>query len=329
MPPAEGETPPAEEETPPAEGETPPAEVETPPAAPETSSMEVNAPVLAPETVPEVYAEPVISVEAPTSASVMINPYRMKVSLDGTESTDAVIGRDEIIRNYSTVPVRVEVSASGAASQGSGAVLVTAPPTPETEEKAVFMYLEFQPMANEYGVPSWSGAFRDEWNQVLVNGPEKGDVLVLPASGPDGAPGCGALRLFGETAPSPAQMWTAADVVEVTVSFTFTAEETAPVSWLEPVADAPVADSGAIADGEPAVDSEAPVEGEPVVDGEAPVDGEPIVDGEAPVDDGAPADSGSPVDSGSPADSEVIAGVEPSETVDAPTDAAEPAEPVS
>lgn len=207
--PAAEDVPPAQEE-PPAETEEPPVEEEKPPVEEEEPPVE------------EAFYEDIISVEAPVSSRVILNPYRMKVQLSGTESTDSVVGEDEVLRNYSGFPVRVSACAVGSVSPGSEAVFVQTPPDAYTAEKAVFMYLEFQSTADAYSVPAWKGVFRDDADQILVNGPGKEDVLVLDAGTAD-APGCGMLRLSGQAAPAPSAMWTPSDTVNVTVSFTFTA----------------------------------------------------------------------------------------------------------
>lgn len=205
---------------------TPPAEDVTPPDG--TAEIPPETDLLPPEAA---FSERVIHVEAPTSARVIINPYHIKVQLGDAESDSPIVGGNEILRNYSPFPVRVEATAIGTAPYGSGAVFTLEPPTMHTKEKAVFLYLEFQNVWSVYDQPSWNGAYWDLENQVCVNGPGKWNVLTLDA-GTEDTPGCGMFRLFGETAPAPAVQWTTADTVDVTVFFTFAEAESAEPAYL-------------------------------------------------------------------------------------------------
>ena len=75
------------------------------------------------------------------------------------------------------------------------------------------MYLEFQLLPDW-----WTGAYRDDSNQLLVTewGESKEDVLTLFA-GEEGY-----FRLFGETTASPEEMWGKADAAfRVTLVFSF------------------------------------------------------------------------------------------------------------
>ena len=167
---------------------------------------------------PSTYTEgDVISVDVPRSSWVVVNPYGLEVVRDGIVSTEQIVSPVTVLENQSAVPVQVDARAVGTAAAGSAAVFVTAPPAPEAQEKEVFLFLEFQPFLGSGTL--WNGVFSDGPNQLAVTGAEKQGLLTLEAGGR------GAMQVFGAAAEAPAVPWTAADTVNVTVAFTFSAAD--------------------------------------------------------------------------------------------------------
>ncbi|MDE6934379.1 MAG: hypothetical protein K2P26_02090 [Oscillospiraceae bacterium] len=177
--------------------------------------------------VPAEAEPPVISVSVPDTGTVIVNPYRLPVELDGQETTEQIAGSTMILENRGNVAVDVSVSAIG--SPTGGVVFTARPPAESATEKELFLYAEFQPLSDPVLRPGWSGWYSDSTNQILVSaqGAAKADVLRLEAGG---APySWGAARLFGSAAACPAQPWEAGDGFHVNLAFTFTpaAAETA------------------------------------------------------------------------------------------------------
>ena len=163
---------------------------------------------------------PVISVSVPDTGTVIVNPYRLPVELDGQETTEQIAGSTMILENRGNVAVDVSVSAIG--SPTGGVVFTARPPAESAAEKELFLYAEFQPLSDPVLRPGWSGWYSDSTNQILVSaqGAAKADVLRLEAGG---APySWGAARLFGAAAACPAQPWEAGDGFHVNLAFTFT-----------------------------------------------------------------------------------------------------------
>ena len=124
------------EEQPPAE-ELPeePIEEELPPEEelPEEEPVE--------EEIPQ--EEPIIDVIVPATGSVIINPYRLNVKLDGAMTREQIVNPAQVLTSHSNVPVLVNATATGQIAAGSDAIFVSN--TPDAEAKEVFLYVEFQP----------------------------------------------------------------------------------------------------------------------------------------------------------------------------------------
>lgn len=216
------ETPPAPEApvTPEAPGTPAPEDPTLPPAEP-------APPVEAPRAEP-----PLINVVVPDAGTVIVNPYRLPVMVDGQETREQIAGGVLLLENHSNVAVDVSVSAAGSA-QG-GVVLTTRPPAEDAPEKEVFLYAEFQATESYGQTVSWQEFFSDTPNQLQVPpyGSAKDGLMRLEASGLPYS--WGAVRLSGSAAAHPAQPWEAGDGFHVSLAFTFT-----PVIPEVPVLDAP------------------------------------------------------------------------------------------
>ena len=216
------ETPPTPEApvTPEAPGTPAPEDPTLPPAEP-------APPVEAPRAEP-----PLINVVVPDAGTVIVNPYRLPVMVDGQETREQIAGGVLLLENHSNVAVDVSVSAAGSA-QG-GVVLTTRPPAEDAPEKEVFLYAEFQATESYGQTVSWQEFFSDTPNQLQVPpyGSAKDGLMRLEASGLPYS--WGAVRLSGSAAAHPAQPWEAGDGFHVSLAFTFT-----PVIPEVPVLDAP------------------------------------------------------------------------------------------
>ena len=226
------ETPPTPEApvTPEAPGTPAPEDPTLPPAwllPPEQIPAQPAPPVEAPRAEP-----PLINVVVPDAGTVIVNPYRLPVMVDGQETREQIAGGVLLLENHSNVAVDVSVSAAGSA-QG-GVVLTTRPPAEDAPEKEVFLYAEFQATESYGQTVSWQEFFSDTPNQLQVPpyGSAKDGLMRLEASGLPYS--WGAVRLSGSAAAHPAQPWEAGDGFHVSLAFTFT-----PVIPEVPVLDAP------------------------------------------------------------------------------------------
>ena len=143
---------------------------------------------------------------------VVVNPYGLEVERDGVASRERIVSPELVLINQGD-PVRVSARAVGSVPGGSGAVFASAPPSPDEEDKEVFLFLEFQRSRD-----AWSGVFSDDDNQLLVTeaGESKSNLLALEAGSE------GYFTLSGAAAEAPVVPWTAEDIIKVAVAFTFT-----------------------------------------------------------------------------------------------------------
>ena len=160
------ETPPIPEApvTPEAPGTPAPEDPALPPAwllPPEQVPAQPAPPVEAPRAEP-----PLINVVVPDAGTVIVNPYRLPVMVDGQETREQIAGGVLLLENHSNVAVDVSVSAAGSA-QG-GVVLTTRPPAEDAPEKEVFLYAEFQATESYGQTVSWQEFFSDTPNQLQV-----------------------------------------------------------------------------------------------------------------------------------------------------------------
>lgn len=181
----------------------------------------------APQPEPEEQEPPVIRVSVPDTGRVILNPYGLKVTAGGRETTEQVTSVSYTLKNESEIPVTVWAKAVGTVPEGSEAVFTSEPPFSDTDGKQAFVYAEFR-QKNE---DSWSGSYTGEKNQLVITAQESESrpVLTLP-QGMDGE-----FRLFGSTSIPTSSMWTAKDRVDVTLAFSFTTDDW----WEEPGKNSP------------------------------------------------------------------------------------------
>lgn len=179
--PAETESPELEE----SELSEPPEESET--AVPEEPSEDLDI---------EIDDAPVIQVTVPRSGRVIINPYSLPVEIGDEVSTDQITSETMMIYNSSDVPVIVSATVVGHISESSNMTFSSVPVEPDSIEKNIFLYAEFQ---NEDGL--WSGGFNSGDNQILIGEGISAakDVLTLDAGSSESV-----FRIFGETSVCPA-----------------------------------------------------------------------------------------------------------------------------
>ena len=265
-------------------------------AAGETTTLEESSVPLADE--PQT-----INVILPTAAHIILNPYGLPVETAEGTSRSQIIGQTLTIANEGNTPVIVSASVVGCVSERSGAMYVPVPPAPDTAEKEIFLYAEFQNGDNQ-----WTGDYRGGDNQVLISAAasEAKEVLTLDAESQ------GVFRLFGATTVSPEAPWCSDDEILVTITFSFTT--------ITEASETPASEEDASAPEETPETPETPktpTDPETPTEPETPEEPEPPVDPETP---GEPEPSTDP-DPGMPTDPE------PPEVPETPEEPATPTDP--
>ena len=167
--------------------------------------------------------EPIIRVVVKDVGRIAVNPYRMKIPVNGGTSCEQIINTEQVLVSTSNVSVAVNVTAIGRTASGSHAIFVKEPPSEDALDKEIFLYAEFLPCESESGEADWSGVYRNADNQLVVtsDGQSKDAVMILDASIEEN-PVYGAYRIFGSLSEHPSERWTADDTIRVNLAFTFT-----------------------------------------------------------------------------------------------------------
>lgn len=199
-----------------------------------------------------------VEVTVPQAGRIVLNPYGLPVEVDGEKTTEQIASETMPITNNGDEAVVVTARTAGHISENSSMTFVTAPPAAGTVEKEVFLYTEFQREGED-----WSGRYSGGENQILVTEgvSESKEVLTLEANAG------GKFRMFGATAVSPADPWSGADEISVTVVFTFTplasSVDLGPVEEGEPAEVEPADDPAEDASDEETQAPEEPTDPEP------------------------------------------------------------------
>lgn len=182
-----------------------------------------------PTTVIEVECSrlPEIRVIVPSSTEVLINPYKIPVSIQDELSGEQIVCAPVALKNESEVPLKVSVSMTASVWEDSDMRLISESTIgQELASKRAFIYLEIQNTSDPSQV-SWDEKYDEEKHLLVRNGTRtRKDMVTL---GADGQPLCyGAFRLTGDCVEFPRSSWTKADGIDVSIAFTFTATTKAP-----------------------------------------------------------------------------------------------------
>ena len=191
--------------------------------------------------------EDLIEVLVPAVGEVVLNPYKLEVDTGTGTTREQVVHQPQPMVNNSGFPVIVTATATG--SLASDAWFVSAPPTQDTQEKEMFLYVEFQNQPD-----FWSGFYEDAPNQLLVTDwpVGKDGVLTLDPFG------VGYFRIFGAMSPYPRTIWSSENALSISIAYTFTCapEDIAVDPEMSGESDPPAEVSGALE--EPSMDAETP-----------------------------------------------------------------------
>lgn len=166
---------------------------------------------------------PKISVSVPATGKILINPYKMSMTVGDNVLDDQIVSIPGCIKNESSIPLQVGVTVSGAVKANSNMLLsnITTEGTNLTS-KSAFLYFEIKAADSETPDDSiWESEYDAEKHVVVgVRPSSKKNIVKLGAEGNTGS--YGAFRLTGDCVASPSDEWKDSDGVDVEVAFTFT-----------------------------------------------------------------------------------------------------------
>lgn len=180
---------------------------------------------------------PTISVTVPDTGAVVVNPYKLEVSVSGTDVTDQIISATQYLENASNVAIEVKASVTG--TKEGNAVFATASTQggKAVTTNSAFMYFEIILSDDNSSEPTWPESFdKTNVNQLLVGDTEnaaKSTMVTMAAGdGSDAAAsnGYAAFHLAGDVADKLTTAWAATDKFGATIAFTFTPAISAPAS---------------------------------------------------------------------------------------------------
>lgn len=180
---------------------------------------------------------PTINVVLPTTASMVMNPYKMSVKLDPRDPASAV--QDQIVsstmevKNLSNIDIQVGIKVTGTIKNttDTAPAFSAASVATDSSAKKAYIYVAFEIGDTGLDVADTSGngtstVVLDTSEQEVsdfASGSAAGNANTLKASADLKAPstdGVLGFKFFGET--SAVTTWTDKDVMSATIAFTFT-----------------------------------------------------------------------------------------------------------
>jgi len=174
---------------------------------------------------------PEIKVSVPSTGKVYINPQKLPVRMSGavdteTENTPQILFTPSCILNESEVPLKVNVSVTGAVSSGSNITLSsTSTATSTSKAKRVFMFFQMQSIDessfNDLENLNWDTNYNAAQHVIVTSSTRtKDEIVTLDAKGGENC--YGAFTLCGDCTEEPSAPWKESDKLTVNVAFTFT-----------------------------------------------------------------------------------------------------------
>ncbi|MDE6934378.1 MAG: hypothetical protein K2P26_02085, partial [Oscillospiraceae bacterium] len=171
---------------------------------------------------------PTIKITVPATGTVTVNPYKMAVSVSGSDVTDQIISATQFIENASDVALKVSAEVTGTAAGNLAFATASTQGSRAPTTNSVFMYFEMVASDDGSTEPTWATAYDSKAaTQILVStkATKKADMLTLAAGTGTAAASAGgyaAFHLAGDAASTPTTAWAAADKADVAIAFTFT-----------------------------------------------------------------------------------------------------------
>lgn len=172
--------------------------------------------------------EPTIKVTVPATAEVILNPFRLPVSIDSQSSRQQIVFSPCVIASESDVPLQVNVTVVGEINEGSNMSLTTSSTKNSVStSKRAFIYFEMQSADSEdLRKVTWDSAYTSKKHiPVTTMKRTKTNMATLANATLDGEiaekGGYAAFRLTGDAIATPKKPWTEDDGLTVEIAFTF------------------------------------------------------------------------------------------------------------
>lgn len=177
-----------------------------------------------------VVTTPTICVEVPTASGFIINPYKLEASIKTEKSKNQIISVKQLVTNKSDVMIGISAAATG--TPDGSATLATASAVKQTTN-SVYLYLD-QEVQSSDGAKSFTttataapkeitkstlGAYAATTDVLISSSEKKSATMYLPAK--DATTYALAFQFSGDAATNPITPWTAADTVNVDLTYTF------------------------------------------------------------------------------------------------------------
>lgn len=172
---------------------------------------------------------PTLTITAPGSTVVRLNPYRVKVQLNGEETQASVLNQAMEFTNASVCDVLITVTPT-ATAKGSAALLKAAPTAESIKadtKKSVYLFLAASDDSHKEDVIAADYATKpievDEGETGMTITPFDGKahaVASIPAKA-DGDNGVAYVKVGGWVNSNPKEAWTSSDSVSVSLVYNF------------------------------------------------------------------------------------------------------------
>ena len=197
---------------------------------PEATEIELGEDGSASIDVGGIVQEPEIDVTVTAAKQIVLNPYKLAVTVDEEEVTASIIGVDTVITNNGATALYVDVTLTGTVDDESTATFLTADPaTKAVTTKGVYMWGEFSAAYATDGEVSFTDNYDSKVDILVGTKPvTKTNAANIANAGDENANNV-AFRLVGVANGNASEVWTDTDTVTVQVVFNFTPTTTGMV----------------------------------------------------------------------------------------------------
>jgi len=164
---------------------------------------------------------PNVQVAVPSTASLIINPKKLSVSVGGKLTADGIVSSPAYIMNGSQVPIQINVTATCKINTRSDMYLTSESTKGQgLTSKCAFIYFEMQPTDAPGQTVPWDSGYDEEKHLLIYEGENSRENFAVLA--PYGKSGCyGNFRLTGDCVADPDSKWTTRDGLSVKIAYTF------------------------------------------------------------------------------------------------------------
>lgn len=160
---------------------------------------------------------PAIKVTIGTPGAVVINPYKMKYTLNSTDYTDSLITAPTSIKSNSTIKIKVDAKPTVIKNSSSDLKIATESTASRTD-KAVFMELLMDNVDAQGDVATFDGSSGTPAKAVVKESSPETATITMPAAADetDGNAKYAAFRIKGDSSGTD---WTSDDKVDLSIVF--------------------------------------------------------------------------------------------------------------